>query len=218
MKIRTRTISTLLLAASLLTTTAIFAQQPREPREPRRVETFIIRNGEVVDVNGERLVLGGKRAFLGVGLVDITPQLREHYGASKESGALVGSVEAGSPADKAGLRVGDIITAVDGKEIDSAMDLRRALRDKKNGDSARIDVQRGRNRSTVVATLTEKEVTVPPGLRELDIDALRRSTRDLGAPPEWRTHVTTLPNCAELQTRIKDLEGRLKDLEKKLQK
>jgi membrane-associated protease RseP (regulator of RpoE activity) len=208
MKIR----SLITIALTLVFTTAALAQSPAP-----RARTFIVKDGKLISGNEgdviEFSMLGGKRPYLGVSLVDLTADLREHYGATKEAGVLVGEIEDNSPAAKAGVRVGDLILSVDGKEVASSLDLRRALREKKDGDTTRIEVLRGRNRQTLVATVTEKE---SPGLlMPGDFEDLR--TR-LGTT-EWRAHLDrTGPNCNDLQSRIKELESRLKDLEKKLQK
>lgn len=200
-------------ALSFIIATSAFAQTPATPG---RARTIIVRDGEVVTGKEFFLgadALGGKRAHLGVSLIDLTAELRDHYGASKDAGVLVGAVEDGSPADKAGVRVGDIVMTVDGKDVDSAADLRRSLRDKKEGDSVRIEVLRGRNRQTLVASVVERE-----GVRILSPEELRELP-GLIDRPEWRARFESMgTNCTDLQTRIKELESRLKDLEKKLQK
>lgn len=208
--------SLLAIALLLAFSTAAFAQNKTEKR------TLIIKDGKVITdtlEGGDELpglfkfdgeLFGGKRAFLGVSLVDLTPELRDHFGAARDAGVLVGSLEDNGPADKAGVRVGDIITAVDGKDVSSTFELRKALKDKKGGETVRLDVLRGRSRQTIVATVVEKEMPGIPRLAE--IEALRRE------PGEWKTRVMTLPNCAELQAKINALEMKMKELEKKLQK
>jgi membrane-associated protease RseP (regulator of RpoE activity) len=185
--------------------------------------TVIIKDGKVIsntgdlpaDLNVFQLdgdLLGGKRAYLGVSLIDLTTELREHYGASKEAGVLVGSIEDGSPADKAGLRVGDIVVAIDGKDVDSAGDVRSGLREKKDGDTVRVEVLRGRARQTLVASVVEREGPrlFGPG----DLGGLGRTLNS----PEWKARIESLGDCGSLQGRIKELESRLKELEKRLQK
>ncbi len=194
---------------TLLFAAAAFAEPP-----VRR--TFVVRDGKVITGDGDILefdgeLLGGKRAWLGVSLLDLTPELRDHFGADKEAGILVSSIADNSPAAKAGIKTGDIIVAVDGKAVDSASDLRRELREKKEGDTVRLEVLRGRNRQTFVATVVERE---GPRFLPRDLEDLPRRLDD----PRWRARIETLGDCASLQTRIKDLEGRLKDLEKKLDK
>ncbi len=202
----------LLTIALLLSTTAVFADGP-----VRR--TIVVKDGKVItnteggpdllDLSGE--LFGGQRAHLGVRLVDLTDELREHFGAPKDTGVLVASVENGSPAEKAGIHVGDIIAGIDGKDVDTSSDLRRGLREKKDGDSVRVEVLRGRARQTLVATVVEREG--PRMFAPGDFEGLRQFNG-----PEWKARIETLGDCASLQGRIKELETRLKDLEKKLQK
>lgn len=198
----------------ILVAAAAFAEKPQK-------RTLIIRDGKVItdeitgddiDIRGFEGLLGGKRAVLGVSLVDLTPELRSHYGADKEAGILVGTVEEGGPAAKAGVLVGDIILSVDGKELASAAQVRRALKGKKDGDSVRIEVLRGRARQTLVASVVERES--PNALRIADLDG----NMELFRGPEWRGRVVSLPNCVELQSKLKELETKMKELEKKLQK
>ena len=181
--------------------------------EPPVRRTIIVRDGKVVsdDSTPADLPLLGKRPYLGVILTDVTPELRDYFGAPKDSGVLVGSVEDDSPAAKAGVRVGDMILSVDGNEAEDSGDVRRALREKKSGDTVRVEVLRGKSRQTLVATITEKEgprLMLPP-----DLDHL------VGPNGEWRGRVERFGgDCGDLQSRIHDLETRLKDLEKRLQK
>lgn len=214
---KTRMIAILL---TLFAAVSVFAEAgDKSDRTIKR--TVVIRDGKVITDTGDLLLdgalngalLGGKRGYIGVSLVELTEELREHYGASKDSGVLVGSVEENGPAAKAGVRVGDIIVAVDGKDIDSQMDLRRAIGSKKEGESVRLDVLRGRARQSLVATVAEREGRV----HLLEPQAWEELTKRFDSP-EWRARIESAGNCGDLQSRIKDLESRLKDLEKKLQK
>jgi membrane-associated protease RseP (regulator of RpoE activity) len=203
----------LITIALLLTSTAAFAEGP-----VRR--TIVVRDGKVISSSEgdaaeafrfDSELFGGKRAHLGVSLVDLSTELREHFGAPKDAGLLVGSVEDNSPADKAGIKTGDIIVSLDGNDVESASELRRALREKKDGDTVRIEVLRGRARQTFVATVVEREG--PRMILPREFEGLRRFEG-----PEWKARIESLGDCATLQSRIKELETRLKDLEKKLQK
>jgi serine protease Do len=70
-------------------------------------------------------VLPGGRGSLGVGTQEMTPELAQHFGA--RNGILVTSVNRDSPADKGGIKVGDVITEFDGVSVDATRDLIRAV-------------------------------------------------------------------------------------------
>jgi serine protease Do len=67
------------------------------------------------------------RGWLGVEIQPITKDIAESLGLSSEKGALVSEAQAGSPAEKAGIKAGDVITAVDGREVASPKELARLI-------------------------------------------------------------------------------------------
>jgi Do/DeqQ family serine protease len=96
----------------------------------------------VVVASAKSGVKAVKRPWLGAKLQAVTPEIAETLGLKLPNGALVSSVVAGGPAAKAGLKVSDLITGIDGQEIDdpNAFDYRFATRPL--GGNAQIDVQR----------------------------------------------------------------------------
>ncbi|MGI8882767.1 MAG: PDZ domain-containing protein [Pyrinomonadaceae bacterium] len=88
---------------------------------------------------------------IGVGISTLTKQLGEHFGAADGRGLLINNVRENSPAAKAGLKAGDIITEIEGKEIKNSLDLTRALNEKKEGEIT-LTIIRDRNRQTVRVT------------------------------------------------------------------
>jgi putative serine protease PepD len=88
-----------------------------------------------------------KHAFLGIGLED---------SSRSGGGAAVTEVRSNTPAQKAGLRVGDVITAADGKAIGSADELRSAINGHSPGDRVSITYVRGGQSHTVQVTLAER--------------------------------------------------------------
>jgi S1-C subfamily serine protease len=104
------------------------------------------------------------RPRLGVQLVETTPELRVHLGADGEAGVLVSKVLTGTPAERAGVRVGDLIVAVDGRRVASAAELVAALADKA-GRTFPLEVVRGRERRTIEVTLPDLDAERPTGPR-----------------------------------------------------
>ncbi|MET0279224.1 MAG: DegQ family serine endoprotease [Pseudorhodoplanes sp.] len=99
-----------------------------------------------------------KRPWLGAKLQNMTPEIAEGLGIKRNSGALVASVSANSPAAKAGLKTGDVIVAIDGQSVEdqNAFDYRFGTRP--IGGQAQIGLLRsGREASVVVALQSPPE-------------------------------------------------------------
>jgi S1-C subfamily serine protease len=95
------------------------------------------------------------RPYLGADVYTIDPTIAAFYGLAQSQGLLITNVAGGSPADKAGLQPGDIITEVDGKtQTDDAamMDYINSL---KVGQNVDITYYRGSTRNTVTDTLAQ---------------------------------------------------------------
>lgn len=158
--------------------------------------------------------------YLGVSLIAITPELREHYGASKEAGVLVGRVEKDGPGAKAGIEVGDVIIRVGGERVDTPGEVSRAVREHRSGDVVKLELVRNRSAKTLSATLDAR----PVGDFDLgDFGALRelpgQIRRELRAhpwaseTPDVRPFVAPREDVRRLRERLEDLEKRLKELE-----
>jgi S1-C subfamily serine protease len=94
-----------------------------------------------------------QRGRLGVGVLDLSPELAQHFGAKQ--GVLVNTVAADSAAAKAGIKVGDVITSVNGKPVDDAGELRESLWDDEAATKAKVGVVRGGKEMTLEVTLEE---------------------------------------------------------------
>jgi membrane-associated protease RseP (regulator of RpoE activity) len=93
--------------------------------------------------------IGGNRR-IGVSTQALTKQLADYFGV-KDGGVLVTSVSDNSPAAKAGLKAGDVITAVDGEKVTSAGDISRAISKKEDGPVS-LTIIRDRNTQTITVT------------------------------------------------------------------
>ena len=105
--------------------------------------SFSIPIDEAVQVSTQLRSSGRvQRGRLGVGIGDVSKEVAESLGRGKPQGALVSNVEAGSPADKAGIEAGDIILKFDGKKIEKSSDLPRAVGGTKPGTASTVTVFR----------------------------------------------------------------------------
>lgn len=97
-----------------------------------------------------------KRGQIGVSIQDITPELQEAFGLDNgELGVLITGVSEGSEAEKAGLKPGDVITAVDGKPTISTGALRNAIGVKRIGEKVKISFIRDGKDKTVTCKVGE---------------------------------------------------------------
>jgi serine protease Do len=113
----------------------------------RKIMDSLISNGKVV------------RGWLGVSLQDLNEDMADALDLRGRRGALVGQVMDNSPASRAGMRQGDLITAFEGHEVRDVKDLRLRVIDQAPGTQVRLQVTRD-----------GKEITIPVKLGELEND------------------------------------------------
>jgi hypothetical protein len=99
--------------------------------------------------------MGG--GFLGVQTTELTKELRGHFGAPDDAGVMVSKVVDDSGAFRAGVLVGDIVTAVDSDAISSARGLQRAIRKHEEGDSVTLEIWRDGRAQDVTAIVGKSE-------------------------------------------------------------
>jgi serine protease Do len=103
----------------------------------------LIKNGYVV------------RPYLGAGLYTVDQYAIYRFRLPVDKGALVTDVASGSPADKAGIQPGDVITTIDGNDVGSAEEVTRILQSHQVGQQIQVTFYRGNAKKTVAITLTQ---------------------------------------------------------------
>jgi serine protease Do len=109
-----------------------------------------------MDFGGEMTLLPGGPPRLGIDAEDIGGQLGSFFGAPDGEGILVRSVNSGSPAEKAGLKAGDVITTFNGDRVRSLGDLRQKLASQNVAKTAKIGVLRNKTEVTLTVELPER--------------------------------------------------------------
>jgi len=106
------------------------------------------------DKLGDLTFMLGNSRRIGVSTMQLNKQLADYFGITGGKGALVTAVTEGSPAAQAGIKAGDVITAIDGEAVDSPGDIARAINRKKEG-AVTLTVIRNRSQQTFQITPAE---------------------------------------------------------------
>lgn len=117
----------------------------------RRVAEQILKNGKV------------QRAWLGVGIQDLNPELGAALKLDPRAGALVNSVDEGGPAFKSNVRPGDVVAAVAGRPVRDSQELVREVLTHDVGQAVQLEIVRdGKRYATPVTLAAKPEAPVPP--------------------------------------------------------
>jgi serine protease DegQ len=109
----------------------------------------IVKHGQVV------------RGWIGIESQDITPELSDSFGLGRDSGAIIAGVVRGGPADRAGIRPGDILLSVDGKKVGSTNDMLNLIADLPPGGKSRMTVMRKNHQATLDVTVGRRPRQTP---------------------------------------------------------
>ena len=231
------------LALGLAAVTGV--AQAEEQDKEKKVEH---RRVVIVDKDGKRQVFEGdgpmmRRGFLGINLTELTPELRAHFGVPEGEGVMVSKVEPGSPAEKAGVKVGDILTSVDGQAIKSSWDVMAKVRRIEDGQQVPLEIWRNGRAQNLTATIIERErseLEVSPfffrggdgepmvfhmdrdklqGWKPEDIEKYREKLKEghvIRVNPGEGGRLLVSPREAELEKKLKQLEKRIQELEQQL--
>ncbi len=96
-----------------------------------------------------------RRGRLGIGIQDLTPELARAFNINVRHGAVVSQVEEGSPAEEAGIQVGDVVVAVNGKTVRNASDLRNAVGLLRAGSKVKLVLLREGDRKKITVRIEE---------------------------------------------------------------
>jgi serine protease Do len=141
-----------------------------------------------------------RRGMLGVEAQTVTPDLAKSLDMPDVTGALIATVDDGSPAAKAGLKPGDVIVSVNGQDVANSNDLRNTISAMAPGTTVSLGIRRNGRGETVSATLAEMPANGSPsgnapaatGDLGLTVESLTPSTaRQVGVPRTTKGVVVT---------------------------
>src|ERR1700677_592943 len=156
---------------------------------------------QIVRPTVEALISDGKvhHGYMGIGISDVTPENAKFFHVENNEGAVVTQVEPGSPAAKAGLKVGDVIIELDGQKVSDASQLQIEVGQKEPGSSIKLGVLRDGKNINESVTLEEM------GSRDHEG---KDSARNSNGKPRWGLGLTDMtPELREQLQASSDLHG-----------
>jgi serine protease Do len=156
---------------------------------------------QIVRPTVEELIRDGKvsHGYMGIGISDVTPENSKFFNLTDAEGALVTQVENDSPAAKAGVKVGDVIRELDGKQIPDAGELQVEVGQKRPGSTIKLSILRD-----------GKNVTVPVMLEAMGArDKSDKEVSDAGhGKPRWGIGLADLDGNVRGQIQVpSDVHG-----------
>jgi serine protease Do len=156
---------------------------------------------QIVRPTVDKLIQFGKvtHGYMGIGIADVTPDNSKFFHMTNAIGAVVTQVEPDSPGAKAGLKVGDVITRIEGNEVSDAGELQVEVGQKNPGTTIHLQVMRD-----------GKNVEVPVTLEAMGSrDRSAKETSDAGhGKPRWGVGVSDItPEVREQLQAPSDLHG-----------
>jgi serine protease Do len=141
------------------------------------------------------------RGFLGVGIQDVSRDIADSVGLDSARGALVTEPSEGGPAEKAGVKSGDVIVAVDGDDIDDALDLSRTIASKDPGTAVELTLWRDGAEQKVSVTLDTLSEEAAPTAPEQPVQP-----DEPAAPAPSSVGITVVPNAGGEGLLIQDVD------------
>ena len=100
-------------------------------------------------------IYSDRGSYIGVNLQELSDQLGDYFGVKDGEGILITEVVEDSPAEKAGLKAGDIIVSVDKKDVEDYNDIQKTIRQKEIGETVDIGILRDKKQQTITVTVDE---------------------------------------------------------------
>jgi C-terminal processing protease CtpA/Prc len=204
----------------------------RETKPGTQVKIGIVRDAKAVEVAAEiaglrshQAVIGGSqdRGFrisgrsgdrLGLRLQELNRDLSEYFKVKEDEGALVTEVKEDGPAEKAGIKAGDVIVQIDGGPVNGPDDVAEILSDRDEGDKVEITLIRKGVKQTVKAEVEERNFNFRFNMPELNVHVpdIDIDVPDVPDVPHFNVQVDLDDHSMdELKNDMKDLKIELKN-------
>ena len=127
---------------------------------------FAIPSNMAISLKNQLVKFGEvNRGQIGINVQDLTPDLAQAFNLSRNSGAIISQVQKSSPAEKAGLRSGDIVLSINDRAVKNSASLRNSLGLLSVGDAAKLNILRNARQETIFLRIAKKKTATSEGSR-----------------------------------------------------
>jgi serine protease Do len=161
-----------------------------------------------------------KTVGIGVSMQTLSGKLGDYFGVPDGEGALITEVMEGTPAEKAGLKAGDVIVQVDQEKVGSPGDVSSIIRNKEKGDKVELLVMREKAKKTISLEVDEIESFGATDPSEMYMQYFNQGNQEGRAPALWfhgdSNNQDTQRKMEELQSKLDEMQRKLEQLERKM--
>jgi serine protease Do len=154
-----------------------------------------------------------KTVGIGVSMQSLSGKLGDYFGVPDGEGALITEVMKDTPAEKAGLKVGDVIVQVDKEKVPSPSDVSSIIRDKQKGDKVDLVVVRDKAEKTITLEVDEIASYGSTDPTEMYMQYFNKGNREGRTPALW---FQDNPNSDDTQRKMDELQTKLEEMQRKL--
>ena len=127
---------------------------------------FAIPSNMAISLKNQLVKFGEvNRGQIGINVQDLTPDLAQAFNLSRNSGVIISQVQKSSPAEKAGLRSGDIVLSINDRAVKNSASLRNSLGLLSVGDAAKLNILRNARQETIFLRIAKKKTATSEGSR-----------------------------------------------------
>jgi S1-C subfamily serine protease len=155
-----------------------------------------------------------KTTGIGVSLQSLSGKLGEYFGVPDGEGALITDVMEGTPAEKSGLKVGDVIVQVDKDAVETPSDVSTIIGDKAKGDKVDLTIVRNKAKQTVTLEVDEIDGFGAVHTPEMLMEYFNKGNQGGRTPMQWFQYDS---NNDENQQKMEQLQKKLEEMQRKLE-
>lgn len=179
-----------------------------------------------------KFILKSNKPKLGLQLIELNPELGEYFQSPTKKGMLVKKVEKDSPADKAGIKTGDVIIGIGMESVEDLHDITSALKEYKNGDKVELTIIRKGEKIKIPVEIDQSDYEIGNSeiylnkfddnfkiyMKELNNNLKTLSPKIKAMIKEFKFDNLQNPDCSDIKIEIEKIKPEIEKLKKEFEK